>query len=1016
MSSHNEPFDSRQGMADRQLARIKREMSHVAGRTRSKTFWSLLAVLGTVATLFSLMIRAAQQTGQIPEPAAWAMIGGMIIAMVIVSAMLARQIAGGALSTAEQIEDHFPGLGERLVTTADLTPEQTKSPLAQHLIGETHDHFRSHHWQQVVSAASLWTSRLFGAGALTAAVVVPLMRFHSDDHSLPSAAALLNPTLDQQVTVLPGDVELERGTSLVVTAEFSQSAPESATLVTEAADQTINELPMKRNLKDPIVGGFVSQVDQSMTYHVVTDTWSSEPYSVTVFEYPELIRSDAELRFPQYTNMTQRNVEDTFKVSVVEGTEVTWKLLLNKPVETCRLTDEDGMILNGNLVTSTTDPSQSDSVSARVTYQVKMVAEKSARYTLDLQDDDGRENKFPPELSIKVLPNKPPKLKLEKARDQTVSALQELPLRANVRDDYGVIKSGLTYTIENRPEVSVELGTSQGRNVDSPLEYLLNMEDLKSSPDELLTFYFWAEDTGPDGKPRRTESDLYFIDVRAFEEIFLEADAPQSPPSQGQPQSQAQQQAEELAKLQKEIITAIWNQIRLEFTGKTPLSEDIQVISDSQTDAIGQFEELAQELQDPKSVKIGQAVLHSMQATVKNLSEKDLPESRGTAQASFSGLLKLRSREFEISRQQRQQQQSAGGSASQNRQQQIDELELDEEQNRYETQQQAQQQTAEQQAASEDRQVLSRLRELAKRTEDLTEELAKLQTALEQAEDPETEEQVRRQLERLREQQQELLRLSDELESRMRSPENSERMSEQADQLQESRDELRQATKATEENDASAALAAGRRAERQLDELQEEFRQRAAGAFDETLRQMQRDAETLQNEQKKIGESMREQVEDAAPGLRGDEQTAASPEQLEQQAQRFRQLMEQMEQTVKDADESEPLLAERLYDGFRQAGRSQAERQLENAAELVRRGFMPQAEQFEQEAAKGIDQLREDIDEAAGAVLGDATEGLRRASQRLEQLTEGVEQELNQQAQREGEGQQPGQPPGQQPG
>ena len=71
----------------------------------------------------------------------------------------------------------------------------------------------------------------------------------------------------------------------------------------------------------------------------------------------------------------------------------------------------------------------------------------------------------------------------------------------------------------------------------------------------------------------------------------------------------------------------------------------------------------------------------------------------------------------------------------------MDELELDQDENRYETQQQAQQQSEEQQQEREVRQVLNRLRELARRQEDLNKELAQLQSALEKALPIEKEEQ-----------------------------------------------------------------------------------------------------------------------------------------------------------------------------------------------------------------------------------------------------------------------------------
>ena len=92
------------------------------------------------------------------------------------------------------------------------------------------------------------------------------------------------------------------------------------------------------------------------------------------------------------------------------------------------------------------------------------------------------------------------------------------------------------------------------------LEHLVAFEDLDAQPDQLFAYHFWAEDLGPDGQPRRTESDMFFAEVRPFEEIYRQGE----PPSGGEPKepSEQGQKAEELAELQKEIINATWRVVR----------------------------------------------------------------------------------------------------------------------------------------------------------------------------------------------------------------------------------------------------------------------------------------------------------------------------------------------------------------------------------------------------------------------------------------------------------------------
>ena len=120
-----------------------------------------------------------------------------------------------------------------------------------------------------------------------------------------------------------------------------------------------------------------------------------------------------------------------------------------------------------------------------------------------------------------------------------------------------------------------------------PAPNAIKFEELKAKPDQLLSYHFWAEDVGPDGNVRRTSSDMYFAEVRHFEEIFRQGQ--QSPGGQQQQQQQQQnspagQQAQQLAQDQKQIINATWKLIRRE-TGSKPtdaLASDVEQLVTAQ--------------------------------------------------------------------------------------------------------------------------------------------------------------------------------------------------------------------------------------------------------------------------------------------------------------------------------------------------------------------------------------------------------------------------------------------------
>ena len=171
-------------------------------------------------------------------------------------------------------------------------------------------------------------------------------------------------------------------------------------------------------------------------------------------------------------------------------------------------------------------------------------------------------------------------------------------------------------------------------------------------------------------------------------------------------------------------------------------------------------------------------------------------------QAAYQALLKLRAREFEVIRGNRRQRQSGRNSGGNQSRRQLQQLELTDEENRYEDQRTARAQqerlSQREQQQRETGQVLNRLRELAQRQNDVNDRVKELQSALEAAKTPQAREEIERQLKRLREQQQQILRDTDELRERMEREENRDRMADARQQVDESREHVRQAGEALE--------------------------------------------------------------------------------------------------------------------------------------------------------------------------------------------------------------------------
>ena len=189
--------------------------------------------------------------------------------------------------------------------------------------------------------------------------------------------------------------------------------------------------------------------------------------------------------------------------------------------------------------------------------------DNSGRYSLALVDDaDGRSSKFPADIVLRVLTNRPPELKLIFPQgDQRVTRLEELQLQAEARGEFGLLKYGIGFGAAGEEPRIVELGQSVApRNEKRQFNYLLRLETLPLEPDQVLSYFVWADDYGPDGNIRRTFGDMFFAEVRPFEETFragrigrLRRPGPGPGTS-----SNREMPADELAEMQKEIVIATW--------------------------------------------------------------------------------------------------------------------------------------------------------------------------------------------------------------------------------------------------------------------------------------------------------------------------------------------------------------------------------------------------------------------------------------------------------------------------
>jgi hypothetical protein len=993
---------------------LKSALEPVARRQRHWRVGKALALAWAGWAVFGLLVSLLQSS--LALPVAVVVVGFVVggLGVTVAAWWRARQWRPDYREIARRIEQQHPELHALLVTAIEQQPDAETGQfnfLQQRVIDEAISESRKHPWLDAVSTRSIVGIEAAQVGALAACFIalialdqvgVRTTRVARHGHGGPT-----------EVSVTPGDASVERGMPLVVMAKFSGAVPSEAMLVisgssrrqeaqpsrekdqsllTSAATMEGNDrrYPLSRNLADPVFGGSIPEVGSNLTYHIEYGKERTRDFKLTVFDYPALQKADARVKFPDYTQQPEKSIEDTRRISAVEGSTLDYTLALNKPVARAQLRSKDGTVLPLRVETN-----------LPVAKLEGFTLAQSGTYDLQLVDAEGRTNKVASQFVFKALTNRAPELKLVTPKgDQRVSALQEISYQGEVWDDFGLRDYGITYTVAGQDPKSFKLGTQTTANAKTNFQFMLKLEDLGVAPDALVSWFIWAEDVGPDGQVRRTSGDMYFAEVRPFDEIFREGQAGETPPGEQEQQEGPQGgESAKLAELQKQVINATWKLQRAS-SGTNAVSaqykKDAPVVLEGQESAREQAEALLEKAQDPRVKSFVEAVIQEMDKAIEQLTKAadsavPLPEALKAEQAAYQGLLRLAAREFNVT--QSRKQQGKGQQSGQPNQQQLSQLDFKQQDDRYETQKQA----SSQNQATEQReqlQVQNRLKELAQRQQDLNERVKELQTALQEAKTEEEKEEIRRRLKRLREDQQEMLADMDELRDRMEKPENQSQMAEARQQMEKARQEAQQATEALEKNSPSQALASGTRAQQELQQLRDEFRKKNASQFTEEMRQMRNDARELSQKQEEIGQQLDQVANSKRKTLTDNGEAKELAEKLEQQRAGFTNLLDNMRQTTEKAEAVEPLLARQLYDTLRQNSQNNTDTNLFLSSAMVKASFLKEAGPFEEKARGEINQLKEGVEKAAESVLGDDTESLRQARRELENLSRELDREM----------------------
>ena len=902
-----------------------------------------------------------------------------------------------------------------------------------------------------------------GLASGVAAVLAVSVALFTSDSLKDSLGNLLWPFEDAEIIVVgepppnieislePGDVQLQRGDGLTVEARVTGAVPEALTLRLQDDNVNWRDMPMRqdgRGSDGASFSYFIPSLREDTVYYATFNengARNSRQFRISVYDLPRVEQIDVAFDYPDYTGMEDFVEEDGGDLIAPVGTEVEVSVTFNKAVANARLEFEPAG--EGEAMPDLPLTIDGDVGTASLTIGQDGIYRVQATDHSDLASLD------PLDYFIRAIVDQPPELALRRpGRDQDVMPLEEVILEIDASDDYGLTRFDLNYSVVGQDEVVVDfLPDERVRDVSG--EQLIYLEDLEVEPGDFVSYYLTlADNNGLEG-PSEIISDIYFLQVIPTDQEFRRG---QGGGGGGGGGGQGGDSSA-LVTIQKDIIAATWK-LKNRQNQATPedFAADAEIISESQKEATGRarmsIDRLSERLNFSDDT-YDQAVQNlSLAIEQMNLAaqELDLLQVTSALQPEQAALQYILRAEANINRTEIGMQQGGGGGGGAARQEREDlrelfEMELGQLENRYENPNSRGQSAQQQEEAN-------KLEELARRQEGLT----RAQRNLARRADQLTEEQKRRELERLMRQQEQLSQEVQQLAQQMsrgqqssssqqgQSGQNAGDAQPQTSALQQAAQQMQEAA---ESDSPSIAAARSQKALENLRRQQQQLGEQADRSVNQLARNLGQRGQQLLDQQRELREAIEEAGREMGLGqtrqsVRNDEDLQDLIEGQQRQQQDLEEIEDMLRAVIARGSNEDQRLLSQAQEATRELRPIQEEMQTSNR--ILRNGMVNLAVDIEQtiedqleglarslaaldperaggnplqQAARNAEELRERLEDLERQILALNESGnepgagmpsvgdLREQLQRSRQLAQQISQQMQQQAQQGGNAQ-----------
>ena len=857
------------------------------------------------------------------------------------------------------VERKHQGLEDRLVSALQFgeteTDDPIKSHLLQRLVTDAVERTDGIDFKATVDKSKKRKHVGIAVAALAGCALLALIfpaELNISLNRLLSPWEKTEPVFTTKLTVEPGNARILRGRSLAINLDVTGKAVDKARLIYMKGDPATDAEPKRQEIDMVRIEGEkrrfgyeIFNINEDMEYYATANEAESERYTVKVFDMPQATAIEIAYTYPEYTQLKPIIQQGEGDIRAVAGSQAEVRITTNKAIQSATLTvdaqDSTPMLISdGRTLTTTLD------------------VLNDGKYTVKLLCVDGFNNQTPIEYTITAIPDEPPEITIkEPGRDIKATKLEEVKILAEATDDYGVENMTLKYSIgSGEPqELPVETVEVKAEKIISGA-YVFYLEELDVEPGELISYYAQATDNNMRTGPGTSTSELYFIEVRPFNERYMQMDA-----AEGQ-QSPEGLPFPNLIADQRKIIKNTWKHIH---SRPSPMTEDYQSAVKQIGKEQDQLKDKTQRVTDELSTSMRDAnvdpeMLMNIEGAIAKMGEASdelfaikpkeaLPHEQNALELLTKAMMEL----DKVLTQMR-----AGGNqaAADNMEMDMEDLQDAIEQDENELDEQMQEQT--QELLDQARDMLAQQEQLTEQSQQMAREGQPSQREMQQ--NSQQEGQLAGQAQQMAEQAQQM----GQSVGQGAGNSTGQRMVQAGEALQQASGNMQAASENMAAGQPQMGAAKGQKAEENLQRAIEELEKVAAQYTDQALEDATETLDQLMTKQSEV----REQTETLEEETRRD---GVAPEdlrtasELANEQRTLRRDLEQLQRSLSNLretlNENEPQAARNVADANRRLIEGQTSENMEDAQRALQWRNFQSSEREQREVLDTLLEAREDL-------------------------------------------------------